>query len=72
MDWWHWIGLALLVFMFAPGKGGGKSLRGRLYDGARFLGDVNAVSRGPGAIARRLVRKVALRKGGGAVNRSTR
>ena len=36
-------------------------LRAPLYWLARLLGDANAVSKGPGAIGRRLVRKAAWR-----------
>lgn len=39
-------------------------LRSWLYWAARLLGDVNAIQRGPEAIARRLVRKAAGRQFG--------
>lgn len=35
------------------------TLRGMLYALARLLGDLNAISRGPGAMAKRTGRKVA-------------
>ena len=45
------------------------SFRSMLYGLARFLGDVNAVSRGPGAMARRAVRKAAGRGFGSIIGR---
>jgi hypothetical protein len=36
-----------------------RSLRSQLYRSARILGDVEAMSKGPGAYAKRVVRKKA-------------
>lgn len=44
-------------------------LRSWLYWAARLLGDVNAIQRGPEAIARRLVRKAAGRQVGRLMRR---
>ena len=35
------------------------NLRGFLYAAARLLGDVNAVRRGPKAVGKRIVRRIA-------------
>jgi hypothetical protein len=40
------------------------SLRSSLYQLARFLGDINAIKRGPSALGRRLVRKEMYRGAG--------
>jgi len=42
----------------------GRSLRSQLYRDARILGDVTAASRGPGAYAKRTVRRGAYRASG--------
>lgn len=44
--------------------------RSFLYKTARLMGDVNAVLKGPGAIVRRMGRKVAGRAAGGAINKT--
>jgi hypothetical protein len=44
-------------------------MRSWLYMLARLLGDINAVSRGPSAIAKRIVRKSALRGAGSFITR---
>lgn len=46
-------------------------LRSLLYTMARRLGDVNAVRRGPTAIVKRVVRKVAGRIAGRTINKMT-
>lgn len=45
------------------------TVRSFLYCFARFLGDVNAIRRGPKAVIKREVRKVLLRTAGKAVQR---
>lgn len=45
------------------------NLRSLLYRAARFLGDVQAVQRGPNAIAKRIARKATLRLAGRFTNR---
>jgi hypothetical protein len=45
------------------------SLRRLLYQLASLLGDVNAISKGPNAIAKRIVRKTVTRKAGKLMNR---
>jgi len=40
-----------------------KSVRSQLYRSARVLGDLEAARKGPGAYARRRVRRVMYRKG---------
>jgi len=47
-------------------------LRSLLYVLARLLGDVNAVSRGPGAIAKRIARKGAYRGAAKGIGRLIR
>jgi hypothetical protein len=41
-----------------------RSLRSQLYRSARIMGDVEALSKGPAAYGRRVVRKRAYRAGG--------
>lgn len=48
------------------------ALRSLLYFLARLLGDANAISKGPSAIAKRVVRKAAGRKLGSILNRIIR
>ena len=47
-------------------------MRSLFYLLARILGDLNAIIRGPDAIARRLVRKLLWRRAGSAINAITR
>jgi hypothetical protein len=47
---------------------GRRSLRSLLYRTARLIGDVNAISRGPRATAKRIERKTLLRIMGGFIN----
>jgi len=49
-----------------------KSLRSQLYRAARDLGDVQSAAKGPGAYARRRVRKVAYRRTNGGLRRLLR
>jgi hypothetical protein len=49
-----------------------KSLRSQLYRAARDLGNVEAVSKGPGAYGRRVVRRKAYRTTNGALGRFLR
>jgi hypothetical protein len=44
-----------------------KSLRSQLYRAARDLGDIQSAAKGPGAYAKRRVRKVVYRRGNGAL-----
>ncbi len=44
------------------------TLRTFLYRLARLLGDLNAIHRGPRAIAKRIVRRALGRAGGKAIN----
>ncbi len=46
------------------------SLRSILYFLARLLGDAQAISRGPGAILKRVMRKALGRGMGGIINRT--
>lgn len=46
-----------------------RRVRRALYVTARVLGDVQAMMRGPGAMARRAARKAVLRRVGGKVGR---
>jgi len=39
-----------------------RSTRSQLYRGARLLGDLTAISKGPGAYGKRVVRRTAYRK----------
>ena len=39
-----------------------RSTRSQLYRGARLLGDLTAISKGPGAYGKRVVRRAAYRK----------
>lgn len=43
-----------------------------LYAVARFNRDMNAVKRGPKAVAKRMVRKAAMRQAAKFINRATR
>lgn len=44
-------------------------MRSLLYTLARLLGDANAVSKGPAAVAKRIVRKAAWRSFGSIMNK---
>jgi len=44
-------------------------MRSLLYALARLMGDINAVQRGPGAVVKRIGRKVVLRGAGGLVGK---
>jgi hypothetical protein len=44
-----------------------KSLRSQLHRAARDLGDIESAAKGPGAYAKRRVRKVVYRKSNGAL-----
>lgn len=48
------------------------SIRSLLYALARLLGDVNAVTRGPAAIGKRIVRKAAYRAGARGIEKLLR
>lgn len=47
-------------------------IRSALYLGARILGDVNAVQRGPQAVVARVARKLILSRTGAIVNAAVR
>lgn len=48
------------------------SLRSGLYTLARLMGDANAISRGPAAIGKRIIRKAAYKSLGRLLNRFLR
>lgn len=43
--------------------------RRRLYRGARIMGDLNAISRGPGAMLKRMLRKIFFKRMSISINR---
>jgi hypothetical protein len=47
-------------------------LRRELYRGARVIGDIEAIERGPGAVARRVERRILWRWIGRLLRRLTR
>ena len=51
---------------------GGGDFRGFLYGLARFLGDLQALSKGPGAFAKRQVRKAAYKGASKAIRKILR
>jgi len=50
----------------------GKSLRSQLYRAARDLGNYNAIVKGPGPAAKRIVRRAAYRRTNGELRRLLR